>query len=91
MRIKSTQQSTTTNADAEVIGEMSLEPGQQSSFLVGIYENLIPQPKISFKLSPKNCKVDSALVRAEEHGDYQLTYHFKNDQSERCTITVFAT
>lgn len=72
----------------EVIGQVSLEPGQQSSFVVGIFESPIPQPDVILELEPKDCKIDSSLVRADERGDYRLTYYFKNLHSMACTVTV---
>lgn len=72
----------------EVIGQVSLQPGQQSSFVVGIFESPIPQPSVTLELEPKDCKIDSSLVRADERGDYRLTYYFKNLHSMACTVTV---
>lgn len=77
-----------TDESSEVIGQFALEPGQQSSFLVGIFESPIPEPDVSYDLEPKTCKVDSSLVRADERGDYKLTYYFRNIQTVPCTITV---
>lgn len=75
------------NNDSEVLGQIVLEPGKTTSFVVGIFEGEIPQPQLSVDFEGE-AEVDTSLERQQDGDEYWLTYHFRNLKSMRCLATV---
>jgi hypothetical protein len=76
------------NTDEDFIGSITVEPGQTSSLIVGIFEDGIPEPDLALEVEPKDCTVNSKLERAKDRGEYSLIYHFRSLQNIPCHITV---
>lgn len=74
--------------DENIVGHVIVEPGKKSSFVVGIFEEGIPEPNLKLEIEPENSAVNSQLERARAKGDYRLTYHFSALQNIPCKITV---
>lgn len=81
--------SSTNTTDAMVLGDTTLEPGQEKSLVLGLYEEDFPQPELQLDVTPQSCTISSSLERAsDEDGEYRLTYHLRNSQNTPCLVTV---
>ncbi|HYG84097.1 MAG TPA: hypothetical protein VD907_04410 [Verrucomicrobiae bacterium] len=78
-------------ADSEVIERTVLRPREQATVLLGVYEDLIPQP--NFMVESKAAKAATVhlkanLVRVNSHGDYRLSYFLENNSDSPVEVTI---
>lgn len=72
-----------------LIGDFSLDPHEEAQFIVGLYENAIPQPLLQVVYRPQNNgQITASLVRIDNEGDYALTYHFINMGETTFNISI---
>lgn len=74
--------------DSDIVGRVTVDSGEMTSMVVGIYEDGYPEPNFHIEVQPKAGIVSSSLVRIHEDGEYKLTYHFQNFQDKPCKVTV---
>jgi|GEM_PF-5606919 len=76
----------------DTLAQIKIKPHEEIHFLVGMYENAIPQPLLRLKYKPDNKgDIIASLVRIEDEGDYSLVYHLRNTGSGTYDITISAT
>lgn len=73
-----------------VIDKIVVNAGEKVEFVVGVYENIIPQPNLELQFRPKKGEVSALLGRLDGRGDYTLVYHFINFGKKECEITISA-
>lgn len=76
--------------DEYVVGKITLKAGEKVEFIVGVYENIIPQPNLELQFHPKRGRVSALLGRLDGRGDYTLVYNFTNFGRRECEITIRA-
>ena len=84
-----TQAASTKIIDESILGEATLEPGQEAKILLGLYEKGFPEPEFEVNVSPTSCSISSVLEKAkDDSGEYRLTYRLRNGQGSHCLVTV---
>lgn len=84
-----TQAVSSKTMDESILGDAALEPGQEKSIILGLYEKGFPQPEFQLDIQPRDCSISSFLEKANDgSGEYRLTYHVRNAQSTPCLVTV---
>ncbi len=78
-----------TNKSVETLGEVVIEPGTTTSFIVGIFENEMPEPQLEVDIDDK-ANVSASLERKPDGKEYRLTYYFRSSKSIPCLATVKA-
>jgi len=76
--------------DENIVGKVVVKPGEKVEFVVGVYENIIPQPNLTLEFRPAQGCVNALLGRVDGRGDYTLVYHFTNEGRIDCEVTVRA-
>lgn len=74
----------------EIIGRAVVQPYDTIEIQLGIYESVIPTPKLHLLSRPDIGVLLEATLRKlpDNDGDYWLFYLIKNRSSETCRITV---
>ncbi|HEX6258804.1 MAG TPA: hypothetical protein VFZ48_04965 [Candidatus Saccharimonadales bacterium] len=71
-----------------VIRRAVLRPKESISLLLGVYEDLIPQPSFSIQANGSLKGIRADLVRIDERGDYRLSYRLQNTSDEEREVIV---
>jgi len=73
----------------KVIKRAILRPNEQACLLLGIYEDLIPQPTFAIECaSSRQPGLKASLVRVDDKGDYRLSYYLQNHSDDECEVIV---
>jgi len=78
-----------TNKNAETLGQVVVKPGTTTSFIVGIFEQQMPEPKLEVDIDD-DAQVSTLLERQADGEEYRLTYYFRSSKSIPCLATVKA-
>jgi hypothetical protein len=80
--------SSTDITNNDILGDATLQPGQEASIDLGLYEADY-QPELAVDVSPKSCIISSTLERERDNeGDYRMKYRLHNSQSIPCLVTI---
>lgn len=87
-----TQHTKQTNAESEdLLGQAEVRPGQMEKINLGMYEQGMPEPKLTLEVAPDIPDAITATpVRLDRGDHYTLVYQVQNFGDETCWVGVRA-
>ena len=81
-------QGSTNVMEESILGDTTLQPGQEKSIVLGLYEKDFPHPELEVDINPQG-SIAAELEKAnDDSGEYRLTYRFRNTLEVPCLVTV---
>lgn len=70
------------------MAEQTVAAGEESDVLVGVYEDTLPEPRLTLEVAQGGGTLDASFVRQNNNGDYTLLYHLFNKGTSPIKVII---